>query len=336
MKVSVIMPVRNAASTIQRAVKSIRDQTLENWELIIVDDGSKDDTIKILEAQAVEDKRIRIHTQKPLGIVKALNIGIACSSGTLIARMDADDVSHPERLSLQSSFLNENKGIGLLGTRVNFMGNPTQQIGYDSYVEWTNSLLSSGSIRINRFIESPFAHPSVMFRRKIVGDPRLFYRSGHFPEDYELWLRLIDEGVQMAKLPEYLLDWHDSTERLSRKDPRYSPQSFYETKAKYLAGWLNQSAINRPIWIWGAGRITRKRASLLLNEGIKFCGYIDIDPRKIGGQINDLQVIRPEDIPLIENPYIVSYVGNRGAREDIRNFLTDLGLTEERDFILAA
>ena len=336
MKVSVIMPVRNAENTIRRAVKSIKNQTLKDWELIIVDDGSTDATLKILQSQAVEDNRIRIHVQKPLGIVYALNSGISRSSGTLIARMDADDVSHPERLSLQFSFLNENKNIGLVGTRVNFRGNQIQQKGYDSYVGWTNSLLSFESIRINRFIESPFAHPSVMFRRKIVEDPNLFYRSGNFPEDYELWLRLIDDGVKMAKLPEYLLDWYDSTERLSRQDPRYSPQSFYETKAKHLGHWLNQSANNRPIWIWGAGRITRKRASLLLNKGIKFSGYIDIDPRKIGGHVNGLQVIRPEDIPVIENPYIVSYVGNRGAREDIRKFLKDLGLTEERDFILAA
>ena len=330
------MPVRNAASTINRAVNSIRNQTFNHWELIIVDDGSEDDTSNILQALATADHRIRIHTQKPLGIVKALNAGITHSSGELIARMDADDVSHPERLSLQSSFLNEDNKIDLLGTRVNFMGNPTQQKGYHSYVNWTNSLLSSESIRMNRFIESPFAHPSVMFRRTIVGDPMLFYRSGHFPEDYELWLRLIDQGVQMAKLPEYLLDWHDSSDRLSRRDPRYSPQSFYETKAKYLAQWLIQSANNRPIWIWGAGRITRKRASLLSNEGIEFRGYIDIDPQKIGGHFNGFQVIRPEDIPVIENPYIVSYVGNRGAREKIRNFLQGLGFSEESDFILAA
>ena len=336
MKVSVIMPVRNSATTIDRAVQSIQTQILENWELIIIDDGSEDETFNIIQSYSRTDKRIRIIRQKPLGIVKALNIGIAHASGTLIARMDSDDVSHSERLASQFSFLNENKEIDVLGTRVRFMGDATHQKGYDSYVEWTNTLLSWESIRKNRFIESPFAHPSVMFRRSLIGDPSLFYRSGHFPEDYDLWLRLIDKGVQMAKLPEFLLDWYDPPERLSRQDLRYSPQAFYETKAKYLAKWLNLSGINRPIWIWGAGRITRKRSSLLLSHGIQISGYIDIDPRKIGGQIKGLQVIRPKDISHIKNAYIVSYVGNRGAREDIRTFLTELGLTEEKDFILAA
>lgn len=141
----------------------------------------------------------------------------------------------------------------------------------------------------------------------------------------------------MAKLKTPLLDWYDLPERLSRNDPRYSPVGFYETKACYLAKWLKeQDRRNRPMWIWGAGRITRKRASLLENHGIRFSGFVDIDTRKAGGRVQTLPVVLPDDLDLSVNPYIISYVGNRGAREEIRRYLIKRGLSEEADFILAA
>ncbi|MCZ6674633.1 MAG: glycosyltransferase family 2 protein [Verrucomicrobia bacterium] len=335
--VSVILPVKNAANTLYRAVRSIQVQTLENWELIIVDDGSEDKTSEILRELSASDPRIRVDTQQHAGIVAALNHGITCASGKFIARMDADDVSHPDRLRLQFSFLNENPKVGLAGTKINYMGDSEAQRGYAAYVDWTNSLLSWRDIRTSRFIESPFAHPSVMFRKSLLEGNSGPYRSGHFPEDYELWLRWMSQGITMAKLEETLLDWYDPPERLSRKDSRYDPKAFYNTKAKYLADWLRaESHDSRPLWVWGAGRITRKRAGILRGHGIHFSGYIDIDPRKTGSRVENLPVIQPEELDLSNNPYVISYVGNRGARAEIKTYLLNRGLKEEHDFIFAA
>ena len=88
--------------------------------------------------------------------------------------------------------------------------------------------------------------------------------------------------------------------------------------------------------MWGAGRITRQRSNALKLQGIKFAGYIDIDPKKIGGLVNDLPVIHPDDVVSTTNPFIISYVGNRGARDIIRSYLLGHGYLEEKDFILAA
>jgi NADH/NAD ratio-sensing transcriptional regulator Rex len=126
-------------------------------------------------------------------------------------------------------------------------------------------------------------------------------------------------------------------ERLSRNDPRYSPKAFYKIKAKYLARWLkSETHIERPIWIWGAGRITRSRTRFLLEQGVTFSGYIDIDPRKTGTQLQGIPIVMPDDLDLKSKPIVISYVGNRGAREDIKKNLIEKGLKEELDFILAA
>ena len=337
MKISVLMPVKNAANTVARAIRSIQSQSFTNWELIIVDDHSTDSTLQIVHQFTADDHRIRPTSSVGQGITDALNFGISHCKGRYLARMDADDVSLPDRLASQFSFLNENRDVGLVATRVNFKGDSALNAGYANYVDWTNRLINWPDIRANRFVESPFAHPSVMFRRSLIKASTNCYRSGDFPEDYELWLRWMDAGIKMTKLPEYLVDWYDTPNRLSRTDRRYAPAVFFHIKAQYLATWLKRTLSKyRPIWIWGAGRITRTRVELLVKEGISFTGYIDVDPRKIGKITNDLPVISYKDIPVSTQPYIISYIGNRGARDDIRNYLLQLGLKEEVDFIIAA
>ncbi len=335
--ISVVLPVYNGASTLEKAIQSIVNQDTNDWELIVIEDGSVDNSLEIAESLAVSDSRIRVFSQPHSGIVNALNHGIQLCRGKYIARMDADDVSFPKRLRLQKDFLDNNPDIGLVGCLVNFAGNREEQLGYATYVDWSNSLVSRDSIYENRFVESPFPHPSVMFRSKLVEEDQSPYKKGDFPEDYELFLRWMSQGVKMQKLPETLLDWHDSPTRLSRMDPRYEPYAFYRTKAHYLAEWiLKETDALRPIWIWGAGRRTRQRAAFLLEYGIAFEGFIDLDPLKAGGDIKGLPVIVPQDLDLSQNPVIISYVSNRGAREKIRRYLLGRGLVEQVDFVIAA
>ena len=123
-RVSVLLPVRNAAATIGRAIASIRTQTWREWELIAVDDGSTDDTPGLLAALAREEPRLRVLTLPARGIVAALEAGLAVARGEFIARLDADDEALPERLAEQAAFLTapENRAIGLVGCLVEFGG----------------------------------------------------------------------------------------------------------------------------------------------------------------------------------------------------------------------
>ena len=349
--ISVVLPVHNAAATVTRAVASVQAQTFSDWELLAVDDGSTDATRQILLELAATDPRIRVLDIARAGIVAALNAGLAASSAPLIARMDADDEAHADRLSVQYQFLQSNPDIGVAGCLVEFGGDRVKSEGYALHVDWLNSLVASDQIALNRFVEAPFAHPSVMFRRQLVEDHGE-YREGDFPEDYELWLRWLDADVKMAKVPQALLVWHDLPDRLSRKDSRYSPEAFFRLKAYWLAEWLQRAESDRrmkaryeggtdavaprKIYIWGAGRTTRQRAAELEKYGIIPTGYIDVDEKKSGKKVAGRPVLPSKELPDPEESLVLVYVATRGARDLIRADLQQRGWVEGRNFLICA
>ena len=334
--ISVVLPAYNAAATLFRAVDSIRAQTFRDWELIVVDDGSTDGTGEWLDSIARTEPRLRVLRRPHAGIVAALNAGLAAARGEFIARMDADDVSHPERLDEQSALFARRPELGLAGTLVEFGGCRERAAGYALHVDWLNRLVEPGEIALNRFVESPFAHPSVMFRRGLV-EQWGGYREGGFPEDYELWLRWLDAGVETAKAPRVLLTWNDPPGRLSRNDPRYDADAFYRCKAFYLARWLKAHVpTGRRLLVWGAGRPTRKRAEYLAAHGVRIDGYVDVDPRKTGRSLGGRPVMATEELPAPEAVFVLGCVAVRGARELIRNHLCGRGFREGRDFMMTA
>ena len=335
-EVSVLMPLFNAAATAGRAIESIRRQSLRQWELIAVDDGSTDRTPETLRRIGAREPRLRVVTIPHGGIVAALKAGLAEARAPFVARMDADDEAHSDRLAAQAGLLRQRPELGIAGCLVEFGGDRQRQAGYARHVDWINSLLSPEDIALNRFVESPLAHPSVMFRRPLA---RLHggYRHGEFPEDYELWLRWMEAGVVAAKVPQVLLTWNDAPNRLSRIDPRYDPEAFYRCKAGFLARWLQRQVDSRRrILVWGAGRPTRRRAELLTGHGVQICGYIDIDPRKIGREFAGRPVLSPQRVPAPSACFVLGYVAKLQARELVRAHLTGRGFVEGRDFLMAA
>ncbi len=329
------MPVRNAVGTLPAAVESLLEQTETDWELVAVDDGSTDGSPRVLDHYARRDARVRVLACGPRGLVHALNLGLDAAKGRLIARMDADDVCRPKRLARQRSHLDIHPDVGLVACRVLFEGDARRGAGYARYVDWTNRLLAHEGIALARFVESPLVHPSVMFRRDLPA--RLgAYREGDFPEDYELWLRWLEGGVRMTKLPEPLLVWRDSPARLSRRDPRYAPEAFYRMKMPYLARWLAAHNRHHPrIVLWGAGRVTRRRARLLVAEGVDIASYVDIDPGKIGRAIEGRPVVGPAALPAAGACFVVAAVASVNARDQIEHVLTDAMYRPGCDYILA-
>jgi glycosyltransferase involved in cell wall biosynthesis len=334
-RVTVVLPVRNGAGTLPAAIASILGQTEPDWELVVINDGSTDGTSALVTTVAKKDPRVRALTIPPSGIVAALNTGLAQARAPLIARMDADDVAHPRRLQCQCDYLKAHPEIGLVSCLVEFRSTTAAAGGYERHVAWLNGVVSPEQIRRQRFIESPMAHPSVTFRRTVV-EKHGAYAEGDFPEDYELWLRWLEAGVAMAKVPETLLTWNDDSSRLSRTCPRYSTNAFYRTKARYLARFLKAASSGRPVWLWGAGRVTRRRAEWLLKEGGSFAGWIDIDPRKIGKRHAGLRVCSPESLRSSPRPFVLAYVGSWDARDIIATWLERNGFREERDYLLCA
>lgn len=332
--VSVLLPVRNGAATLLAAVASIRAQTLADWELLVIDDGSTDHSAELAAGVADGDPRVRIHRHPALGLVAALNHGLDLARAPCIARMDSDDIAHPERLAAQLDLLAARSEIDVVSCLVEYGGDAVVNRGYAEHVRWLNSVLTPEAMALARFIESPLAHPSVVFRRELPGRHG-GYRDGPFPEDYELWLRWFHAGVRFAKVERPLLTWNDPPHRLSRTDPRYAHEAFYATKCEWLARHLAHTlSPERPVWLWGAGRITRLRFHALESAFRPFAGFIDIDSKKIGGSILGRPVISADNIP--SDAFVLVGVGNRGARADIVAQLRATGRREGGDFLFAA
>ncbi|MEM9671358.1 MAG: glycosyltransferase family 2 protein [Bacteroidota bacterium] len=329
--VSVILPFYNAENTLHSATNSILNQSLEQWELILVDNASTDHSRSIAQSLAKQDTRIRLVNEPNRSVVSAFNAGLAQAQGAYIARMDADDISHPDRLKLQSDFLNKYSETDIVSGQVHYQSEVSQE-GMQQYVNWVNSITTPKQILQNQFVELPTINPSLMFRRSAL-EKFGSYRFGDFPEDYELILRWLSQGAIISKVDDIVLDWHDSSHRLTRTDARYSTEAFYRIKTSYLTKWLEQ---NNPFYpnvvVWGAGRKSRQRAKLLEKAGITISAFIDVVPNKT----NEAPCIFYQDIAPPGQYFILSYVSNRGRRVEIRDFLLAKGYREAIDFLLVA
>jgi glycosyltransferase involved in cell wall biosynthesis len=179
---SVIMPVFNGARFLGEAIESILAQTFSDYEFIILDDGSTDSSLEIIDRYS--DKRIRLYKREHLGYVTQLNYGLFIAKSEIIARMDADDISLPERFYLQYHYLKENPTVGVVSSSFQLI----DQYGTRGAIKW----LPAGDEQIRNMIPvfCPLSHGASMFRRTVVlthGG----YDERYFPnEDYELWLRL--------------------------------------------------------------------------------------------------------------------------------------------------
>jgi len=325
--VSILMPVRNEEKYLSAALASIKAQTFQEWELVAVDDGSTDGTAGILAA--VADRRIKVLQNSGRGLVAALNLGLEKCRGVFIARMDGDDISHPERLTRQLKVFAGNPDAGLVASSFRHFPRRGLKIGMLAYEEWQNSLTRHESIMADIFVESPFVHPGVMFRKKII-DRFGGYRDMGWPEDYDLWLRMAGDGVRFAKTPEPLIFWRDRPERATRTMDEYSAAAFRRCKAHHLqSGFLRGSAA---VILAGAGKEGRAWQRVLAEIGIKVSQWVDVDPKKWGRTLHGAEIAAPEEISPNNGKMLVT-VGTRGARAGIREWAAAAGFGEGRDFI---
>ncbi len=179
--ISVIMPAFNAEEYIEEAIRSILDQTFQDYELIILNDGSTDKTLEII--RTFDDSRIvLIDSDYNQGLVAQLNFGINAAQGQLIARMDADDACHPTRLQVQHDYLQANPEVGLCATFTERFGNERGVI---------KTFSEDAALRFSLLFGTPIQHGSVMFRKRLIDQHNLTYEAEYFPsEDYGLWVKM--------------------------------------------------------------------------------------------------------------------------------------------------
>lgn len=219
-KISVIMGVYNGEKYLHDAIDSVLNQSFKDFEFIICDDGSMDNSIKIIENYKQNDKRIvLLQNSKNIGLAATLNKCIGVSNGEYIARMDCDDISLPDRFYKQVKFLDNNKNIAIVGGHANLFSETGIFGVRKMYGEYTN---------INVFKKNFFIHPTIMMRRNCllsVGgytESKYTYRT----EDYDLWCKFCEKGYKGFNIDEILLNYREDKNAYSKRKFKYRIDAF--------------------------------------------------------------------------------------------------------------
>jgi hypothetical protein len=209
--ISVIMSVYNGGQYLFAAVQSILDQDFTDFEFIIVNDGSCDNSIAILQAMAASDARIRIIDRENHGLIYSLNELVATARAPYLARMDADDVAMPRRLGMQFAFMQANPDVGVLGTN-------THELDEDGRVFACHDFYPDEPVGIAAMLKlrPPLCHPSTMIRTALMREVGGYRPAFFHAEDYDLWLRL-SRVTAIRNLPQRLLLYRRSDNQVSQK-----------------------------------------------------------------------------------------------------------------------
>jgi hypothetical protein len=211
--ISVIMSAYNAEEFIGAAIESVLSQTFRDFEFLIVNDGSKDATKQIVERYAARDSRIRLIDRENRGLIFSLNQLIQEARGELLARMDADDVSHPERLARQAAFMAAGPACGVVGSWAHRMGG-------DSAV-WPGYVykypITPAEVRAAIGYACVMMHPTVMYRRDTVRSVGGYHPGFHYAEDFDLWLRMVD-FTELHNIPEPLLTYRTHGDQITSRN----------------------------------------------------------------------------------------------------------------------
>lgn len=330
--VSIVLPVRDGETTLGACLRSIGRQRFTDWECLIVDDGSSDGSVRLANEVATRDARFRVMPTPPRGIVAALNTGVAAARGTFVARMDADDLMHRDRLSVQVGALVADASLAAVGSHVRVFPRSALTAGGRAYETWLNTHDHQGSVRRDAFVECPVAHPTLLIRRVVLQETG--YREVDWPEDYDLVLRLLEAGSAIAVVPRRLVAWREHGRRLTRTHPRYGLPRFTACKAHFLVRMFLAS--HERFALWGYGDTGRLLLGALAPFGRTASWIVDVHPRRIGQRIHGVPVVGLEGLDRVRGcPLVVSVAGAR-PRAEIRDYLEQRGWVELRDFVVAA
>jgi glycosyltransferase involved in cell wall biosynthesis len=330
-RVSVLLPVRDEAPFLTDCLESLSAQTLSDFEVIAVDDGSTDATPEILEAYARTDTRFRVLRQEAGGVVASSERARADARAPLIARMDADDIASPERLELQVASIEE-EGLAAVGGRVEYFTGPDfpgPTEGMRAYADWLNSLITVEAAMRDLWIECPLPGPGLTVRAELMS-----YRDRGWPEDYDLVLRIWEAGGRFRNVDALVHRWRDHPGRLTRTHDAFTLAAFRRCRVHFLRRTL--LAGGRTAVLWGAGPTGKAFAWELLAAGTPLAAFVEVDPRKVGKRIHDAPVVPVESAGDFPASLALGAVSGSEGRARLRALAAELEFVEGRDFVAIA
>ncbi len=288
-KVSIILPVKNQEKYIEEALISVFEQSVTDFELIVINDGSNDATEKKIHNFRTDSRLRLIDLPKSRGIVNALNIGLNAAKGEYIARMDGDDIMSPDRIEKQLKFMESKPDIDLCGSAVTcFTDSGKLSPGVRRFQKWNNAILTAGDIRRNLYVDSPMVHPTFFgthsFFQQMNG-----YRDTGFAEDYDFIFRAFFSGAKLAKLPEKLLKWRDHPKRETRTNPNLKKDILFRQKAQFFKEFDPFS--RNPLYLFGIGRFCKALLDALIETGLTVRGVIDPTGKRLASGIRGIPAL---------------------------------------------
>lgn len=312
--ISIIMPVKNAAPFLEDCLKSIRNQSHIHWELVAIDDHSKDASLQILQEYATKDSRISFYQNPETGIISALQKALKESSGTYITRMDADDKMPDQRLARMEGELSQSGPRTIITGLVNYFSDGMVSSGYRTYEQWINEINLSGNQWNHIYRECVIASPNWMVRRdellQIGGFDDLVY-----PEDYALVFMWYRNAFRIQTIPEVTLFWREHPQRTSRTSEHYDQRSFFRLK---IREFIAQDYASGPLVIWGNNRKTQLIKKILKSLEISW---------------TQMDVSNYKDLAGISNPQVLIAVYPPATqRKKISEYLKSIGLEVGRNY----
>ena len=234
--ISVVMPARNASATLAESLDSLAAQSFKDFELVLVNDGSSDETAAIAERYSDRLALRIVHHESSQGVARSINDGLAASDSEFVARLDSDDLAQPERFARQLEFMRANPQVGVCGTHVLVFSREHEQ----SFV--LNHPTTSPAIRTALLQRCAIAHPSLMARRQVFELAGTYDVRFDFAEDYELWCRASLLGVQFANIPEPLTHYRKHAGQVSQQKAQLQYERDMAIKNRYMGAFLQGEA----------------------------------------------------------------------------------------------
>ena len=320
--VSIIVPCKNAGAYLDECLSSIIAQTYINWEVIIIDDHSTDNSWTTLQIWANKHISIKPLRNNQRGIISALRLAYSNSKGDLITRMDADDIMTPNKLDIMVSQLIDHGSGNIATGKVEYFRNDRPLgNGYLRYANWLNFLSSKGSNLDEVYKECVIASPCWMLYRDDL-DAIGAFESDVYPEDYDLVFRMYQHRLKVLPCNEEILHlWRDHGSRASRNDDNYKDNRFLELKVDYLLKIDFKNDI--PLVLWGAGRKAKTIAKILISKEIKF-KWITDNEKKIGHEVYGVIISATSILFDLDKTQIILTVANPEEQKEIKNRIKSL------------